>query len=71
MFMNKSTSDTDYLFTGTMELRGQKQETCIKIEAKLKVEHTDDTLPKRKGLWAVNAQHSHWTHVWPTLCTVT
>ncbi|XP_024919730.1 integrin alpha-6 isoform X2 [Cynoglossus semilaevis] len=36
MFMNKSTSDTDYLFTGTMELRGQKQETCIKIEAKLK-----------------------------------
>ncbi|XP_035030924.1 integrin alpha-6 isoform X1 [Hippoglossus stenolepis] len=36
MFMNKSHSDTDYLFNGTLDLRGQKQETCIKIKAKLK-----------------------------------
>ncbi|XP_058477547.1 integrin alpha-6 isoform X1 [Solea solea] len=36
MFMNKSRTDTDYLFNGTIDLRGQKQETCIKIKAKLK-----------------------------------
>ncbi|XP_053295061.1 integrin alpha-6 isoform X2 [Pleuronectes platessa] len=36
MFMNKSHSDTDYLFNGTLDLRGQNQETCIKIKAKLK-----------------------------------
>nr|XP_019945545.1 PREDICTED: integrin alpha-6 isoform X1 [Paralichthys olivaceus] len=36
MFMNKSHLDTDYLFNGTLDLRGQKQETCIKINAKLK-----------------------------------
>ncbi|KAG7501776.1 integrin alpha-6 isoform X1 [Solea senegalensis] len=36
MFMNKSRTDTDYLFNGTIDLRGQKQETCIKMKAKLK-----------------------------------
>ena len=41
MFMNKSHSDTDYLFNGTLDLRGQNQETCIKIKAKLRVKHTD------------------------------
>uniref|UniRef100_A0A4W6FXJ1 Integrin subunit alpha 6 n=1 Tax=Lates calcarifer TaxID=8187 RepID=A0A4W6FXJ1_LATCA len=36
MFLNKSRSDTDYQFNGTLDLRGQNQETCIKIKAKLK-----------------------------------
>ncbi|KAM8857390.1 integrin alpha-6 isoform 1-T1 [Synchiropus picturatus] len=36
MFLNKSLSDTDFLFNGTLELRGQRQETCIKVKAKLK-----------------------------------
>ncbi|XP_071330763.1 integrin alpha-6 isoform X2 [Trachinotus anak] len=35
-FLNKSRTDTDYQFNGTLELRGQKQETCIKIKAELK-----------------------------------
>ena len=37
MFLNKSHTDTDYQFNGTLDLRGQNQETCIKIKAKLKV----------------------------------
>ncbi|KAM7407449.1 hypothetical protein PAMA_003259 [Pampus argenteus] len=36
MFLNKSHSETDYQFNGTMDLRGQNQDTCIKIKAKLK-----------------------------------
>ncbi|XP_070832343.1 integrin alpha-6 isoform X1 [Chaetodon trifascialis] len=36
MFMNKSRSEADYHFNGTLDLRGQKQETCIKIIARLK-----------------------------------
>ncbi|XP_035531993.1 integrin alpha-6 isoform X2 [Morone saxatilis] len=36
MFLNKSRTETDYQFNDTLELRGQKQETCIKIKAKLK-----------------------------------
>ncbi|XP_040004466.1 integrin alpha-6 isoform X2 [Xiphias gladius] len=36
MFLNKSHADTDYQFNGTLDLRGQNQETCIKIKAKLK-----------------------------------
>ncbi|XP_041806049.1 integrin alpha-6 isoform X2 [Chelmon rostratus] len=36
MFLNKSRSEADYQFNGTLDLRGQKQETCIKIIAKLK-----------------------------------
>ncbi|XP_044072687.1 integrin alpha-6 isoform X2 [Siniperca chuatsi] len=36
MFLNKSRTETDYQFKGTLDLRGQKQETCIKIVAKLK-----------------------------------
>nr|XP_046259385.1 integrin alpha-6 isoform X2 [Scatophagus argus] len=36
MFLNKSHTETDHQFNGTLDLRGQKQETCIKIIAKLK-----------------------------------
>ncbi|XP_073329932.1 integrin alpha-6 isoform X1 [Pagrus major] len=36
MFLNKSHADTDYQFNGTLDLRGQKQESCVKIIAKLK-----------------------------------
>ncbi|XP_059198646.1 integrin alpha-6 [Centropristis striata] len=36
MFLNKSRSETDYQFNGTLELRSQNQRTCIKINAKLK-----------------------------------
>ncbi|XP_061547839.1 integrin alpha-6 isoform X1 [Phycodurus eques] len=36
VFLNKSNSETEHQFNGTVDLRGQKQETCIKIEAKLK-----------------------------------
>ncbi|XP_070694793.1 integrin alpha-6 [Pempheris klunzingeri] len=36
MFLNKSRTETDYQFNGTLDLRGQKQETCIKIISKLK-----------------------------------
>uniref|UniRef100_A0A8D3CGM7 Integrin subunit alpha 6 n=1 Tax=Scophthalmus maximus TaxID=52904 RepID=A0A8D3CGM7_SCOMX len=35
-FMNKSRADTDYHFNGTIDLRGQNQEMCIKIKANLK-----------------------------------
>uniref|UniRef100_A0A3B4VE67 Integrin subunit alpha 6 n=1 Tax=Seriola dumerili TaxID=41447 RepID=A0A3B4VE67_SERDU len=35
-FENKSRTDTDYQFNSTIDLRGQKQATCIKIKAKLK-----------------------------------
>uniref|UniRef100_A0A8C9ZGQ0 Integrin subunit alpha 6 n=1 Tax=Sander lucioperca TaxID=283035 RepID=A0A8C9ZGQ0_SANLU len=35
-FLNKSRSETDYQFNGTLDLRGQNQKTCIKITAKLK-----------------------------------
>uniref|UniRef100_A0A671YR48 Integrin subunit alpha 6 n=1 Tax=Sparus aurata TaxID=8175 RepID=A0A671YR48_SPAAU len=36
MFLNKFHTDTDYQFNGTLDLRGQKQESCVKITAKLK-----------------------------------
>ncbi|XP_051938757.1 integrin alpha-6 isoform X2 [Hippocampus zosterae] len=36
VFLNKSDSETEHQFNGTVDLRGQKQETCIKIKAKLK-----------------------------------
>ncbi|XP_077473475.1 integrin alpha-6 isoform X2 [Stigmatopora argus] len=36
VFLNKSNSDTEHQFNGTLDLRGQKQETCVKIKAKLK-----------------------------------
>ncbi|KAK2839791.1 hypothetical protein Q5P01_013531 [Channa striata] len=36
MFLNRSHTETDYQFNGTLELRGQHQENCIKIKAKLK-----------------------------------
>ncbi|XP_034549203.1 integrin alpha-6 isoform X2 [Notolabrus celidotus] len=36
MFLNKSLTETDHHFNGTLDLRGQKQETCTKIVAKLK-----------------------------------
>lgn len=39
MFLNKFHTDTDYQFNGTLDLRGQKQESCVKITAKLKVKH--------------------------------
>lgn len=39
MFLNKSRTEADYQLNGTLDLRGQKQETCIKIMAKLKVKH--------------------------------
>ncbi|XP_049583420.1 integrin alpha-6 isoform X1 [Syngnathus scovelli] len=35
-FFNKSNSETEHHFNGTLDLRGQKQEMCIKIKAKLK-----------------------------------
>lgn len=43
MFLNKTRTETDYQFNGTLDLRGQKQETCIKIIAKLKVKHICDS----------------------------
>lgn len=43
MFLNRSRTEADYVFNGTLELRGQKQKTCIKIIAKLKVEHLQAT----------------------------
>ncbi|XP_061697252.1 integrin alpha-6 isoform X2 [Syngnathoides biaculeatus] len=36
MFLNTSNSETEHQFNSTTDLRGQKQETCIKIKAKLK-----------------------------------
>lgn len=36
MFQNKSHSETDYYFNGTLDLHGQNKETCIKLKAKLK-----------------------------------
>ncbi|XP_029314787.1 LOW QUALITY PROTEIN: integrin alpha-6 [Cottoperca gobio] len=36
MFLNKSQTETDYQFNGTLDLRGQNQKTCIKITARLK-----------------------------------
>ncbi|XP_044221590.1 integrin alpha-6 isoform X1 [Thunnus albacares] len=36
MFLNKSRTETDYQFNGTVDLRGQNQDTCVKIKAKLK-----------------------------------
>uniref|UniRef100_UPI0037E92270 integrin alpha-6 isoform X1 n=1 Tax=Semicossyphus pulcher TaxID=241346 RepID=UPI0037E92270 len=35
-FLNKSRTDTDHQFNATMDLRGQKQETCTKIIVTLK-----------------------------------
>lgn len=40
MFLSKFHTDTDYQFNGTLDLRGQNQESCVKIIAKLKVKHT-------------------------------
>lgn len=39
-FLNVSRSDMEYQFNGTLDLRSQKQENCIKILAKLKVKPT-------------------------------
>lgn len=36
MFLNKSSSENDFIHNGTLELRGQNQETCITLKAKLK-----------------------------------
>ncbi|XP_072300550.1 integrin alpha-6 isoform X2 [Eucyclogobius newberryi] len=36
VFLNKSSSENDFTHNGTLELRGQNQETCIKLKAKLK-----------------------------------
>uniref|UniRef100_A0A7N8XW57 Integrin, alpha 6a n=1 Tax=Mastacembelus armatus TaxID=205130 RepID=A0A7N8XW57_9TELE len=36
MFLNKPNTETDYQFNSTLDLRGQNQETCIKIKAKLR-----------------------------------
>lgn len=38
-FQDKPSTEAEHQFNGTLELRGQKQETCIKIMAKLKVKH--------------------------------
>lgn len=40
MFLNKSLTETDYQFNGTLELRGQTQETCINLKVKLKVKRS-------------------------------
>uniref|UniRef100_A0A667Z438 Integrin subunit alpha 6 n=1 Tax=Myripristis murdjan TaxID=586833 RepID=A0A667Z438_9TELE len=36
MFLNKSRSDKDYEFSGTLDLRGQNKKACIKTKVKLK-----------------------------------
>uniref|UniRef100_A0A673ACU9 Integrin alpha-2 domain-containing protein n=1 Tax=Sphaeramia orbicularis TaxID=375764 RepID=A0A673ACU9_9TELE len=36
MFLNKSRTETDYYFNGTLDLRGQNQETCIKLKDNIK-----------------------------------
>lgn len=36
IFLNKSRTEAEHQFNGTIDLRGQKQETCSKITAKLK-----------------------------------
>ncbi|KAJ0070270.1 hypothetical protein NL108_007591 [Boleophthalmus pectinirostris] len=36
VFLSKSSSENDFIHNGTLELRGQNQETCIKLKAKLK-----------------------------------
>uniref|UniRef100_A0AAQ5XLT1 Integrin alpha-2 domain-containing protein n=1 Tax=Amphiprion ocellaris TaxID=80972 RepID=A0AAQ5XLT1_AMPOC len=36
VFLNKSRSEFDYQFNGTIDLRGQGQESCIMIKARLK-----------------------------------
>ncbi|XP_069558662.1 integrin alpha-6 [Brachyistius frenatus] len=36
MFLNKSQVESDHQFNGTAEFRGQNQETCVKIKARLK-----------------------------------
>ncbi|KAM3608148.1 uncharacterized protein V6R79_020089 [Siganus canaliculatus] len=43
MFLNKSRSETDHQLNGSLELRGQRQETCIKVSARLK-ENIQDKL---------------------------
>lgn len=37
LFLNKSSSDLDYQYNGTIDLRSQNQETCITLKARLKV----------------------------------
>lgn len=39
-FLNASRSDTEFQFNGTVDIRSQKQEACIKILGKLKVKPT-------------------------------
>ncbi|KAI3356234.1 hypothetical protein L3Q82_017481, partial [Scortum barcoo] len=41
MFLNNSRTEADYHFNGTLDLRGQKQETCIKLIARLKEDIKD------------------------------
>lgn len=36
-FLNTSHNDLDYQYNSTLDLRGQKQATCVMIKAKLKV----------------------------------
>lgn len=43
-FLNYSHSETEYQFNGTLDLRSQKQDTCINIMAKLKVQHFKDLM---------------------------
>lgn len=38
-FQDKPSTEAEHQFNGTLELRGQKQEACVKIMAKLKVKH--------------------------------
>ncbi|XP_028291251.1 integrin alpha-6 isoform X2 [Gouania willdenowi] len=36
MFLNKSHSESEHQFNGTLDLRGQNQEACVKLKAQLK-----------------------------------
>lgn len=36
MFLNKTRAESDYQFNGTVDLRGQHQETCVKIKGRLR-----------------------------------
>lgn len=36
-FLNKTSTEAEHQYNGTVELRGQKRKKCIKIVAKVKV----------------------------------
>lgn len=57
MFL-KSSMEAEHQFNGTLELRGQKQETCIKITAKLKVKRIKIRFPRSHSQDIIHSESS-------------